>query len=84
MKGRFIDHLLTHRELADLLRVSVEEVHVRRRRGDFPYLLLGAKSIRYEWSAVNEALHRFERSGPSKASPNPKARKAPEVAKSDG
>ncbi len=76
--------LLTHSELAAKLKIDVPEVHRRRRLGIFPYLLLGPKVVRYYWPSVLAALQQRETTGPLKPSPNPRARKAPEVAKSDG
>jgi hypothetical protein len=66
---------LTHEELAARLKMEVLEVHRRRRNGEIPYLLLGQKVIRYQWANVLAAFQKLERTGPVKASPNPKARK---------
>ena len=85
VKTALDDELLTHEELAGRFKVKEREIHRRRTAGDIPFVLLGPKIIRYRWISVLEALENFERRGPLKPSPNPRARsKAPEVAKSDG
>jgi hypothetical protein len=71
--------LITHRELAGLLRISVQEVHRRRCDGQIPFVDLGRKTIRYSWPRILEVLKNLERTGPTQVSINPKARKRVEV-----
>jgi excisionase family DNA binding protein len=49
-------HLLTARELADMLRIRVATVHRWQRMGSLPCLRAGRRPVLFDLAAVEQAL----------------------------